>query len=149
MEKDDNDGAHPIMTLQHIATKKIDRFNATMCKRCNLDMFERVEDAIKWAATDNFEYEIEAVLDHRPRGERKRKRKDTYEFQVLWRGFERNEDNPSWESYANESLRASEPMRAYCSRSDVILELGRDFLPAAGQAEAAEAQKKKTGPSTR
>ena len=95
VEKEDNDDTHPIVTLQHIASKKLDRFNASMCKRCNLDLFEKVEDAIKWAASDNFEYEIEAVLDHRPRGERKRRRKDTYEFQVLWRGIEPSEDNPS------------------------------------------------------
>jgi hypothetical protein len=129
VEKEDNDDTHPIMTLQHIASKKLDRFNASMCKRCNLDLFEKVEDAIKWAASDNFEYEIETVLDHRPRGERKRRRKDTYEFQVLWRGIEPSEDNPSWEPYCNESLRASEPFAQYCRRADVLAELGRDFIP--------------------
>jgi hypothetical protein len=129
VEKEDNDDTHPIVTLQHIASKKLDRFNASMCKRCNLDLFEKVEDAIKWAASDNFEYEIEAVLDHRPRGERKRKRKDTYEFQVLWRGIDLSEDNPSWEPYGNESLRASEPFVQYCRRADVLAELGRDFIP--------------------
>jgi hypothetical protein len=35
IEKEDNDPAHPIMLLQHIASKKIERFNASMCKRCN------------------------------------------------------------------------------------------------------------------
>jgi hypothetical protein len=131
VEKEDNDDTHPMMTLQHIASKKIERFHASMCKRCNLDLFEKVEDAIKWAASDNFEYEIEAVLDHRPRGERKRRRRDTYEFQVLWRGIEQSEDNPSWEPWTNESLRTSEPLQTYCARSDVMAELGADFLPAA------------------
>jgi hypothetical protein len=83
IEKEDNDDAHPIMMLQHMASKKIDRFHASMCKRCNLDLFEEVDDSIKWAASDNFEYEIEAVLDHRPRGECKHKRRDAYEFQAL------------------------------------------------------------------
>lgn len=112
-EREDNETTHPMVTLQHIANKKIERFHTKMCKRCNMDLFEKLEDAIEYAATDNFEYEIEAILDHRPRGERKRKRKDTYEFQVLWRGLERSEDNPSWEPWANESLRASEPMQRY------------------------------------
>lgn len=129
IEKEDNDDSHPMMILQHIATKKIDKFNASMCKLCNLDMYEQVEDAIQLAASDNFEYEIEAILDHRPRGERKRKSKDTYEFQVLWRGIERSEDNPSWEPYGNESLRASEPFAQYCRREDIQRELGRDFVP--------------------
>ena len=127
-QRDDNDTTHPMMTLQHIASKKIERFNASMCKRCNLDLFEKLEEAISYAAMDNFEYEIEAILDHAPRGERKRKRRDTYEFQVLWRGIERSEDNPSWEPYCNESLRASEPFATYCRRADVQAELGRDFL---------------------
>ena len=104
-----------------------------MCKRCNLDLLARVEDAIPIAAADNFEYVIEVVLDHRPRGERKRRSKSTYEFQVLWQGLERSEDNPSWEPYANESLLASEPMEEYCSRAEVVADLGRNFLPKAAE----------------
>jgi hypothetical protein len=128
IEKEDNDPTHPIIWLQHIANKKVDRFNASMCKRCNLDLFEKLEDAMPYAAADNFEYVIEDILDHRPRGERGRKRKDGYEFQVLWSGLERSEDNPSWEPYCNESLRASEPFLRYCRRSDVQAELGKDFV---------------------
>jgi hypothetical protein len=75
-----------------------------MCKRCNLDLLSSVEEAIPVAAADKFEYVIEAVLDHRPRGERKRRSNATYEFQVLWQGLERNEDNPSWEPYSNAAI---------------------------------------------
>ena len=147
IEQEDNDPTHPIMLLQHIASKKVDRFNASMCKRCNLDLLKTLEDAMPVAAADNFEYEIEAILDHRPRGERKRKRRDTYEFQVLWRGLERSEDNPSWEPYANESLRASEPFAAYCRRSEVQAELGRDFLPAEANDAESERKRGKTVPA--
>jgi hypothetical protein len=129
IEHDDNDGAHPMVLCQHIASKKIERFNKNMCKRCNLDLFEKVEDAVQYAAHDSFEYEIEAILAHTPRGERKRKSRESYQFQVLWKGIERSEDNPSWEPYSNQSLRESEPMREYCKRADVMAELGRDFLP--------------------
>jgi hypothetical protein len=127
-EREDNETQHPMVTCQHIATKKIERFHTKMCKRCNLDLFEKLDEAIEYAAADNFEYVIEEILDHRPRGERKRKRKDGYEFQVLWSGIERSEDNPSWEPYGNESLRASEPFARYCKRSDVQVELGKDFI---------------------
>ena len=147
IEQEDNDPTHPIVLLQHIASKKVDRFNASMCKRCNLDLLKTLEDAMPVAAADNFEYEIEAILDHRPRGERKRKRRDTYEFQVLWRGLERSEDNPSWEPYANESLRASEPFAAYCRRSEVQAELGRDFLPAEANDAESERKRGKTVPA--
>ena len=108
-----------------------------------MDLFETLEAAIPYAAMDSFEYEIEAILDHAPRGERKRRRRDTYEFQVLWRGLERSEDNPSWEPWSNESLRASEPLKAYCSRSDVQAELGKDFLPS----EEPSSQAKKSKPA--
>jgi hypothetical protein len=142
-ERRDNEATHPMMTLQHIATKKIDTFHTSMCKRCNLDLFETLEAAIPHAAMDNFEYEVEAILAHEPKGERKRRRRDAYQFQVLWRGIERSEDNPSWEPWANESLRASEPFRAYCSRSDVQAELGRDFLPSEAEDSSAAKKSKK------
>jgi hypothetical protein len=129
IEHDDNDGAHPIVLCQHIASKKIERFNKSTCKRANLDLFEKVEDAVEYAARDSFEYEVEAILAHTPRGERKRKSREPYEFQVLWKGIERSETNPSWEPYSNQSLMESEPMREYCRRPDVVAELGRDFLP--------------------
>ena len=142
-EKEDNEAAHPMLVLQHIATKKIDRFHSSMCKRCNMDLFQELEAAIPYAARDNFEYEIEVILDHEPKGERKRRRKDTYQFQVLWRGIDRSEDNPSWEPWANESLRASEPFLQYCQRADVRADLGSDFVaePGAGSSKKSKAAK--------
>jgi hypothetical protein len=128
-----------------ISINRIVRFNASMCKRCNLDLFQTLEEAMPIAAADNFEYVIEAILDHRPRGERKRRSKATYEFQVLWQGLERSADNPSWEPYSNESLLASEPMEKYCARSDVIAELGKDFLPAAPKEVGGAAKKRRSG----
>lgn len=142
LDKEDNDATHPIMVLQHIANKKIERFNASMCKRCNLDLFDKVEEAIKYAACDNFEYEIEAILDHEPKGKRQRKAKSTYRFQVLWKG-ERSEDNPSWEPYSNESLRTSQPFIDYCQRSDVLADLGVDFVIEKDDAGCSKKAKKK------
>ena len=107
-----------------------------------MDLFKELEEAIPFAAADNFEYEIEAVLDHRPRGKRERRRRDTYEFQVLWRDIEHSDENPSWEPWSNESLRSSEPFIAYCQRSDVVTELGKEFLPPSEQPEGAGSKKK-------
>ena len=139
-EREDNEATHPMMVLQHIASKKIERFNASMCKRCNMDLFETLDAAIPYAAMDSFEYEVESIINHEPRGERKRRRKDSYSFEVLWRGIERGDDNPSWEPWSNESLRASEPFKQYCRRSDVQAELGRDFV--ADDADTATAKKR-------
>ncbi len=107
-----------------------------------MDLFQSLDAALPYAARDNFEYEIEAILDHEPKGERKRKRKDTYHFQVLWRGIDRSEDNPSWEPWTNESLRASEPFLQYCQRADVRADLGTDFVaePGAGNAKKRKQQ---------
>jgi hypothetical protein len=141
-EREDNETRHPMVTCQHIANKKIERFSTKMCKRCDMDLFKELEEAIPFAAADNFEYEIEAVLDHRPRGKRERRRRDTYEFQVLWRDIEHSDENPSWEPWSNESLRSSEPFIAYCQRSDVVTELGKEFLPPSEQPEGAGSKKK-------
>ena len=58
-----------MMMLQHIANKKIERFHASMCKRCNMDLFEKLDEAIEYAAADNFEYVIEARVTDRSRRE--------------------------------------------------------------------------------
>ena len=67
--------------------------------------------------------------------------KDTYQFQVLWRGIDRSEDNPSWEPWANESLRTSEPFVQYCQRTDVRADLGADFVAEPGVSSSSKKRK--------
>jgi hypothetical protein len=102
----DEDGARPVVLLQHLATKEVELFHVSMCKRVDLDHFDHIEEAIKYAALDVWEYEMEAILDHEPKGPRTfrsgnrkiTRRKDEYSFSVLWKDLPQDDMNPSWES---------------------------------------------------
>jgi hypothetical protein len=108
-------------------------------KRCSLDHYEQIDDALPIAALDNFEYSVERILQHRPAGKRKagkgkvRAKKD-YEFEVLWADLPLQEgENPSWEPWENTSLRSCEAYKTYCRQPEVQEELGAYFY--AGEAE--------------
>ena len=127
----DNDPLSPMVLAQHIATKVTGKYAVSMLKRCDLSHLRSIEEAIPLAAKDSFEYVIQEVMAHRPTGPRKSRGKlrpkSDYDFQVLWRDFSLGDDNPTWEPWENESLRSSEPFKAYCARPDVAEQLGADF----------------------
>jgi hypothetical protein len=127
----DNDPLSPMVLAQHIATKVTGKYAVSMLKRCDLAHLRSIEEAIPLAAKDSFEYIIQEVVAHRPLGPRKVRSKlrpkSDYDFQVLWRDFPLGDDNPTWEPWENESLRSSEPFKAYCARPDVAEQLGADF----------------------
>jgi hypothetical protein len=131
----DVDGARPVVLLQHLATKEVELFHVSMCKRVDLDHFDHIEEVVKYAALDVWEYEMEAILDHEPKGPRtfrsgnKRitRRKDEYSFSVLWKDLPRDDTNPSWEAWENESMRQSHLFQEYCRRPEVMKELGVNF----------------------
>ena len=118
--------------LQHLASRRVGKFDLSMLKRCNLSLMTDVNDWLPLAAQDNFEYVVAEVCGHRPEvrsqsGKRKRPKRD-FEFQVRWADLPEGEDNPTWEPWANQSLRESEPYRMYLARPEVIAALGPDFL---------------------
>jgi hypothetical protein len=106
-----------------------------MCKRVDLDHFDGIEEAVKYAALDVWEYEMEAILDHEPKGPRAfrsgnrkiTRRKDEYSFSVLWKDLPRDDTNPSWEAWENESMRQSHLFMEYCKRPEVAEQLGANF----------------------
>jgi hypothetical protein len=132
----DEDGARPVVLLQHLATKEVELFHVSMCKRVELDHFDDIEEAVKYAALDVWEYEMEAILDHEPKGPRTfrsgnrkiTRKKEECSFSVLWKDLPRDDMNPSWEPWENESMRKSHLFSEYCRRPDVMAELGADFL---------------------
>jgi len=148
----DQDGGRPMVTLQHLATKKTEDFHTSMCKRCDLGQLTAVDEAVKHAAKDMWEYEIEAILDHEPKGLRRRKvsgkwqvrRKSDYSFQVLWKDWPRDEANPSWEPWSNESMKETQVYSEYCKRSDVLEQLGADFLAREDEDEEQPASKRRS-----
>ena len=98
----DSDGARPVVLLQHLATKTVEEFHVSMCKRVNLDHFDEPDEATKYAALDVWEYEMEAILEHEPRGSRSyrsggrkvTRKKEDYSFRVLWKDLPHDDTNP-------------------------------------------------------
>jgi transposase InsO family protein len=118
--------------LQHLSCRRLGTFQLAMCKRCDLSLMSDVDDWLPLAAQDNFEYVIKEVVAHRPatraQSGRKKRPKSDFEFQVLWADLPEGEDNPTWEPWANQSLRESEPYKTYLQRPEVVSKLGADFL---------------------
>jgi transposase InsO family protein len=131
LEFPDNDSSRPVVTLQHLATKAVGEFHLSMLKFCDMSLMKQVEDAIPYAAKDNFEYEIEAIMQHIPSGPRKTasgtRSKSEYEFKVLWKDIPLGIDNPSWEPYSNESMRKCAPYIEYVKRPEIAAALGDKF----------------------
>ena len=132
-----DDGTN-VVQVQHLATKAVTRVHVCDLKRCSLEHYGAIDDALPLAALDNFEYRVERVLRHRPSGKRKQagkraRAKSDYEFEVLWAGLPLEEDsNPSWEPWSNGSLRSCEAYKDYLRLPSVVAELGGDFY--AGEA---------------
>jgi transposase InsO family protein len=120
------------LLLQHLSSRKLVHVQLAMCKRCDLSLMSNVDDWLPLAAQDNFEYVVKEVVSHRPATRalsgRKKRPKSDFEFQVLWADLPEGEDNPTWEPWANQSLRESEPYSTYLRRPDVAAALGGDFL---------------------
>ena len=139
VDRPEEDEGTNVVLVQHLATKVLSRVHVRDLKRCSLDHYEQIDDALPIAALDNFEYSVERILQHRPAGKRKagkgkvRAKKD-YEFEVLWADLPLQEgENPSWEPWENASLRSCEAYKTYCRQPEVQEELGADFY--AGEAE--------------
>jgi hypothetical protein len=134
-QREDEDGARPCVTLQHLATKKVEDFHVKMLKKVSLEHFDNIEDVVPLAAKDVWEYEMDAILDHQPRGPRVhkvagrnvRRSKEEYSFKVLWKDWPLDDNNPSWEPWDNQSLRQTHVFEEYCKRAEVAAELGPDF----------------------
>jgi hypothetical protein len=145
IDREEVDAGHPKLCLQHLATKTVGYFPLSDLKRCNLDQYQNVEAALPIAALDNFEYQVEEILEHRPlkRSSVKGKKipKKDFEFLVRWADLPVDEENPSWEPWSNSSLRSCEAYEAYCARPEVVAQLGADFCVAEKDAAAVTMQK--------
>jgi hypothetical protein len=118
--------------LQHLSSRAVGTFQLSMCKRCDMGLMSNVDDWLPLAAQDNFEYVVDEVVAHRPdtraSSGRRRRPKSEFEFLVRWADLPEGDQNPSWEPWANQSLRESAPYAAYLARPEVREKLGADFL---------------------
>jgi len=126
-----NDPNSSTVTLQHISSKAVGVYHTNMLKYCDMSLMTNVDDALPYAAKDNFEYEIDTILEHKPAGPRRQggvlQPKHSYEFRCLWKDLPLDEDNPSWEPWANESMRTCEAYQHYVKQPHIVAELGLNF----------------------
>ena len=106
----------------------------------DLSNYQDVQDAVPVSLRDEWTYLIEAIVGHRPAGDRKlasgrRRPKSSYSFLVKYaflpESTEAGEENPCWQPWSNcQHLSA---LRDYCAKLEVKRELGADFYVSDGE----------------
>ena len=79
---------------------------------CNMSHFREVQDAIAFALQDEWTYQVEQILEHRPVGPRKVNRKlrpkSSYEFLTKYKHIpvsqEEGDENPSWHPWTAHTI---------------------------------------------
>jgi hypothetical protein len=116
----------------HAATKRVETFNIAELKAFDCSLMESMEDFEKTAQRDAWDYSVDCILDHRPRGPRKGRAKKSFSFEVLYKYLDRStepgQENPAWQPYS--AVAHTEALQQYCAREDISAELGSNFFVA-------------------
>jgi hypothetical protein len=133
-----DDPLNPRVRCIHAASRKVETFGRRELRSFNADLMDGPDDFAKSAQRDEWDYNVECILSHRPEGPRRLhsgslRRKDSYQFSVRYKFLplsdEAGSENPSWQPYHN--VRFTEALYQYCQQPAVARQLGSDFCPAA------------------
>jgi hypothetical protein len=135
------DPTQSIVRISHIATKKIEQRHMNELVVCNMSHFREVHEAAPYALQDEWTYQVEQILDHRPAGPRrvnsKLRPKHRYEFLTKYKHIplsqEEGEENPSWQPWSH--VKHLQALSHYCSKPDIIAQLGNDFYVSEQESE--------------
>jgi hypothetical protein len=127
------DPSHSIVKIVHLATRKVESRHMNELVVCNMSQFREVQDAIPFALQDEWTYQVDSILQHKPDGPRRvngrLRAKSKYEFLTLYKHIpqsqEEGEENPSWQPWSH--VKHLQAMRNYCSQPEVATLLGTDF----------------------
>jgi hypothetical protein len=113
----DNDPSHPVLDLLDLATTKVVEASIEDCRLLRTGWFEEatmLADLKRLAAIDKEEYEVEAILEHRPPGSTRtsKSKPSDYWFKVKWSGF--SDEENSWEPYSE--LKDLQPLEEYLAK---------------------------------
>jgi hypothetical protein len=132
------DPLNPKVRCIHAASRRVEIFGRRELRRFNVELMDGPDDFAKSAQRDEWDYNVECILGHRPDGPRRLqsgglRRKDAYQFNVKYKFLplsdEVGSENPSWQPYHN--VRFTEALYQYCQQPVVARQLGSDFCPAA------------------
>ncbi len=133
-----DDPLNPRVRCIHAASRKVETFGRKELRRFNIDLMDGPDDFAKTAQRDEWDYNVDCILSHRPEGPRRLpggglRRKDSYQFCVRYKFLpisdEAGCENPSWQPYHN--VRFTEALYQYCQQPSVARLLGVDFCPVA------------------
>ena len=123
------DDGNPKVECMHAASKKVETFNIAELKAVDISLMDDDESRERVSQRDMWDYSVDSILNHRPRGPRGRRNKTSYSFEVLYKYIERStepgQENPAWQPYV--ALAHTEALQQYCAREDVRAELGAHF----------------------
>jgi hypothetical protein len=112
LKRRDNDPTHPVLDLMNLTNMTVKEASIEDCRTFNTSWFDEeslLPELVKLAATDENEYVVEAILSHKPPGERKLPL-SKYLFQVKWQDF----SETTWEPYSG--IKDLEPLHTYAQQ---------------------------------
>jgi hypothetical protein len=127
------DPTQSIVNIAHIATKKIEARHMNELVKCDMSHFRSVQEAIPFALQDEWTYQVDRIMEHRPAGPRRvngrLRPKHRYEFLTLYKHIplsqEEGDENPAWQPW--NQVKHLQAMRTYCHEQNVMSQLGTDF----------------------
>jgi hypothetical protein len=125
------DPTHSIVKCLHLATREVVDLHMDVLQICNMSHFQDdPTEAAKFAERDDWTYTVDRILQHRPDGLRRRRKKSDYEFQVLYKNIPRSnepgDENPCFQPWEN--IKHLIALRDYCAQPTVRAELGDGFF---------------------
>lgn len=123
------DDSSPRVQCMHAASKRVEAFSLAEIKAFDHSLLHSIEDFERVAQRDTWDYTVDSILDHRPRGPRGRKAKSSFSFLVSYKFLEQSteagQENPAWQSY--DAISHTEALQQYCARDSIRAELGANF----------------------
>jgi hypothetical protein len=124
----EDDDAHPRVSCMHCASKIVEQFGIQELRALDLTLLDSVDSLEQAAQRDD--YTLDSIIDHKPKGQRRRKAKSSYQFLVKYKYLPESEEpgseNPSWQPYS--SVAHTEALQRYCEISQVLEQLGPHFF---------------------
>lgn len=79
------DDAHPRVSCMHCASKVVEDFGIQELRVLDLTLLDSDDSLEQAAQRDDWDYTLDAILDHKPKGQRNRKAKKSFEFLVKYK----------------------------------------------------------------